>query len=178
MGDCAELYWDMENDPHFWDGYDEEDDEYDFKISTSNKKKNLMVFVDAESVSSSCAYNMQKEISKRGECFEVRYYALQKDESTKGWKEVGKQYNYKPILLRGLPEKNKIDKKIIKDIKKVLSENKSIDIFCIASRDGDYEELVNYLKTNHKRAVVFAPKQTSKRLINASSETVYIPRKK
>ena len=33
---------------------------------------------------------------------------------------------------------NKIDNKIIKDIRKIISTNKSIDIFCIASRDGDF----------------------------------------
>lgn len=57
------------------------------------------------------------------------------------------------------------------DAKKVLNENKSIDIFVIVSRDGDYTELVRFLRSNRKRVVILAPKNTSKKLKNASSES-------
>ena len=70
----------------------------------------------------------------------------------------------------GNPEHNKIDKKLIKDAKKILRDNKSIDIFCIASRDGDYTELVKLLRENRKRVVVLATKDTSQKLKNSASE--------
>ena len=59
-------------------------------------------------------------------------------------------------------------------MEKVLNENKSIDIFVIVSRDGDYTELVRFLRSNRKRVVILAPKNTSKKLKNASSESITI----
>lgn len=134
-------------------------------------KKNTMVFIDAENVSSAHAASIENEIWDIGNVAEVRYYAMQKDEATASWKSTTKEYGYKPILMAGEREKNKIDNKIIRDVKKTLNENKSIDIFVIVSRDGDYTELVRFLRSNKKRVVILAPKNTSKKLKNASSES-------
>lgn len=130
----------------------------------------MAVFIDAESVSSSHASNINGQIKQIGELFEARYYALQKDNGTSSWKQEAKKYGFKPILMAGAPEKNKIDNKIIKDAKKMLAQNKQIDIYCIASRDGDYTDLVKYLREHKKRVVVLATKQTSQRLKDASSD--------
>lgn len=94
----------------------------------------------------------------------------QKDSATANWRDVARQYRYKAILMSGERTKNKIDFKIIKDVKRVLFENKSIDIFCIVSRDGDYKELVKFLRDNKKRVVILGPKGISKKLENESSE--------
>lgn len=133
-------------------------------------KKNTMVFIDAENVAYSYASSIDNKIHDIGRVAEVRYYAMQKDPATAGWKTAIKKYGYKPILMAGEREKNKIDIKIICDAKKVLNENKSIDIFVIASRDGDYTELVSFLRDNRKRVVILAPKDISKKLKNAGSE--------
>lgn len=148
--------------------YGFDDDNYYDKPSS---KKNTMVFIDAENVSSAHAASIENEIWDIGNVAEVRYYAMQKDHATASWKSTIKEYGYKPILMAGEREKNKIDNKIIRDAKKVLNENKSIDIFVIVSRDGDYTELVKYLRSNRKRVVILAPKNTSKKLKNASSES-------
>lgn len=145
----------------------DDDDFYDEPSS----KKNTMVFIDAENVSSAHAASIENEIWDIGNVAEVRYYAMQNDQATASWKSTIKEYGYKPILMYGEREKNKIDNKIIRDAKKVLNENKSIDIFVIVSRDGDYTELVKYLRSNRKRVVILAPKNTSKKLKNASSES-------
>ena len=137
----------------------------------SSAKKNTMVFIDAENVSSTYAASIENEIWDIGNVAEVRYYAMQKDPATANWKPTIKEYGYKPILMAGKREKNKIDNKIIRDVKKVLNENKSIDIFVIVSRDGDYTELVRFLRSNRKRVVILASKNTSKKLKNASSES-------
>ena len=143
------------------------DDNYDDETSI---KKNTMVFIDAENVSCSYAESIEDEIWNIGEISEVRYYAMQKDLTTAGWKNCIKEYGYKPILMSGEREKNKIDNKIIHDAKKVLNVNKSIDIFVIVSRDGDYTELVKFLRNHKKRVVILAPTKTSKKLRNACSE--------
>lgn len=146
-------------------GFDD-DDYYD----EPSVKKNTMVFIDAENVSCSHVTNIENEIWDIGNVAEVRYYAMQKDPATAGWKDTIRRYGYKPILMAGEREKNKIDNKIIRDAKKVLNENKNINIFVIVSRDGDYTELVKFLRSNRKKVVILAPKNTSKKLKNASSE--------
>lgn len=142
----------------------------DYSNEPSLKKKNTMVFIDAENIPSTFATSIDKEIHTIGNVDEVRYYAMQKDPSTYGWKSSIKEYGYKQVLMAGERKKNKIDNKIIRDAKKILNNNKNIDIFVIASRDGDYTELVNFLRDNKKKVVIIAPKDTSKKLINASSE--------
>ena len=62
------------------------------------------------------------------------------------------------------------DDKIIEDIKSILESNKSIDIICIASRDGDYSEVAEYIRSKKKKVVILATKNTSQRLKNAASE--------
>lgn len=158
----------MERQQYGFDDDDYYDDDY---YDEPSAKKNTMVFIDAENVSSTHAASIENEIWDIGNVAEVRYYAMQKDPATANWKSTIKEYGYKPILMAGEREKNKIDNKIIRDAKKVLNENKSIDIFAIVSRDGDYTELVRFLRSNRKRVVILAPKNTSKKLKNASSES-------
>ena len=177
MGDDAELWMETGGDPtiliddRYEYGYDYYDDDYDIADDeVDHKKKNTMVFIDAESIGSSSCPRIIGQCKTIGELYEIRYYARQKDESTLEWKDVAKQYDIKPILLCGGPEHNKVDNKIIKDIKKVLKGNKSIDIFCIASRDGDFTSIVKELRESHKRVVVFATSNTSKKLKASASE--------
>ena len=159
-----------------WD-YIERQEMQQRKISNINKvkqtkKKNLVLFIDAESVSSNYAAKIMNRISKIGQLFEARYYALQKDDSTRFWKDQAKHHGIKPILMYGEPSKNKIDNKIIKDAKHMLKENKNIDIFCIATRDGDYSSLVSFLREQRKRVIILAPKNTSQKLKSVSSKSI------
>lgn len=168
MGDDAELWMESGGDPttlitddDWWDGEPEK---------SSIMKKNTMIFIDAESISANHCSKIIGQCKGVGEIYEARYYALQNDNSTVAWKSMAKQYSIKPILMYGAPEHNKIDNKIIKDIKRIVETNKSIDIFCIASRDGDYCEIVEYLRKRKKRVVILATKNTSKRLKGKASE--------
>ena len=151
------------------DDYDDEwdDEELDKPV---HRKLNTMVFIDAESVSASSCSRIIGQANSIGDIAEIRYYARQKDNSTAAWKDVARQYGIKPILMYGDPAKDKIDNKIKKDIRSVLQTNKSIDIFCIASRDGGYTDLVNELRNLRKRVVILATKDTSKRLKQSASE--------
>lgn len=170
MGDDAELWIESGGDPTTLIS----DDYWRYSQYKSNKplmkKKNTMVFIDAESVSANHCQGIIGQCKSIGEIFEMRYYALQKDSSTAAWKNVAKQYSIKPILMCGQAAHNKIDNKIIKDIKAILESNKSIDIFCIASRDGDYSEVAEYIRSKKKKVVILATKNTSQRLKNTASE--------
>ena len=133
-------------------------------------KKNTMVFIDAENIGSNSCKKIVGQSNSSGNISEMRYYARQNEASTNNWKDEAKKHNIKPILLCGGPEHNKVDNKIVKDIRKVLKTEKSIDIFCIATRDGDYASITKELREKHKRVVILAPKQTSKKLKACASE--------
>lgn len=108
-----------------------------------------MIFIDAES-NNHCSKIIGQGKSV-GVLYEARYYALQNDSGTEAWRSVAKQYSIKPILLY-MEDRNqiKVDCKIIKDIKYILEKNKSIDIFCIVSRDSDFSEIVQYIRAKNK----------------------------
>ncbi len=86
MGDDAELWIESGGDlttlipDYYWD------DEYDDYNDSSKRKKNTMVFIDAESVSADHCSGIMGQ-----------------------W----------PILMYGEPAHNKIDNKIVKDIRRV-----------------------------------------------------------
>ncbi|SDJ71197.1 NYN domain-containing protein [Lachnospiraceae bacterium G41] len=160
--------YDEEYDENYDDNYDEN---YDEEVNDSRfYKKNTMVFIDAESVAANRGTRIIGQCRNIGEIYEIRYYARQKDPSTEAWKDVAKEYGIKPILMCGEARHNKIDEKIIKDIYNVLENNKAIDIFCIASRDGDFSNIAKELRDRHKRVVVLATKNTSTRLKSQASE--------
>ena len=154
-----------------WDYIERMEEEKAQKTQKPRRKRNTMVFIDAENIACSYAGSIDRIIHEIGEVAEVRYYAMQKDPVTEGWKSTIGRYGYKPILMAPPREKNKIDDKIIRDAKKILDQNKSIDIFVIVSGDGDYTALVNFLRARGKRAVVLAARQISQRLKAVSSET-------
>ena len=141
------------------------------KANQQRNKKNTMVFIDAESVAANRCSNIIGQIRSVGEVAEIRYYARQKDPSTAAWKEEAKKYGIKAILMYGEPGPNKIDDKIVRDIYHILETNKSIDVFCIASRDGDFSGIVQDLReTYHKKVIVLATKNTSGLLKSWASE--------
>lgn len=128
-----------------------------------------MVFIDAENISADHCAKIVGQSTSIGEIAEIRYYARQNDPSTSAWKSSAKTYGIKPILLCGEAKHNKIDNKIIKDIRHVINTNKSIDVFCIASRDGDYTKIAQELRSIKKKVVVLATKNTSEKLKSVAS---------
>ena len=147
------------------------------KIHKPEKKKKhnnsvkTLVFIDAENISCSNADKIDRitsEISKRKE---VRYYAMQKDPATSGWKQTVNRNHFKPILMSGQREKNKIDNKIIRDVKKALANNE-VNNFIIVSKDGDYKEITSMIKACGKKITVIAPDDASKKLKNAGSKFI------
>ena len=169
MGDDAELWIESGGDPTTLipDWYDDYYEEYE---EPSKRKKNTMVFIDAESISADRCPGIIGQSQSIGEIYEIRYYARQNDPSTAAWKDYARDYGIKPILMYGGAEPNKIDNKIMKDIRHVVNANKSIDIFCIASRDGDYMAITQELRKLKKRVVILATKNTSEKLKSAASE--------
>ena len=81
MGDDAELYWEMEHNPYFWDEVESCSRNNSFTENKSKKKKktiqtksnstrkkvNAALFIDGENISSKKAEQIQKIANKQGE---------------------------------------------------------------------------------------------------------------
>lgn len=179
MGDDAELYWEMEHDPFFWNRVEEYNNP---KKSSSNskkkkwkkreKKKNTALFIDGENISHKKAESILSATQKQGELHSARVYGLQKDEHTKRWSEKAKEYEIEDIRLCGGPEKDKVDKKIQKDIRKEITEEKNVDIVCIATSDKGYVDTIRKLRKEGKRVVVIGDDKASDELRNVCNHFI------
>ena len=101
-------------------------------------------------------------------------YGLQKDARTKSWSDEAKDLGIKDIRLCGNPEKDKVDKKIQKDVRKEIKNNKSVDVVCIATSDKGYTGTVKELRRQGKRVVGIGEKKAPKELRDACSEFIEI----
>ena len=188
MGDDAELYWEMEHDPYVWDHVERHNESYSLPKKQNTKKKknaqmkskcgrkkvNTALFIDGENVSSKKAEQIQKIAGEQGVLGTKKVYGLQKDERTKAWSDEAKNLEIKDIRLCGNPEKDKVDKKIQKDVKNEIKYNKSVDVVCIATSDKGYTETVKELRRQGKRVVVIGEKKAPKELRDACSEFIEI----
>ena len=144
-------------------------------ISTKReKKRNTALFIDGENVSPKKVEKIKKAAQKVGVIDESKVYGLQKDEHTRGWSEKAKEEDIKDIRLSGGPDKDKVDKKIQKDAKKVIKNNKSIDVVCIATSDRGYVDTIKELRSQGKKVVVIGEEKAPEELRDACSEFIEI----
>ena len=179
MGDDAELYWEMEHDPFFWDRVERYNESYSVsqeskkktnqRKRTVGKKENVALYIDGENISSKKAKQIHKIASEQGVLGTENVYGLQKDARTRSWSDEAKNFVIKDIRLCGNPEKDKVDKKIQRDVKKEIKNNKSVDIVCIATSDKGFTETVKELRRQGKRVVGIGEKKAPKKLRDACS---------
>jgi len=71
--------------------------------------------------------------------------------------------------------KNSVDCKCMFDCMEVAKRKRSPDIFIFVTGDGDYAEIINFLKRNHKKTIVFARRGSeSKRLMGIADEFHFV----
>ena len=117
--------------------------------------KNVIAFIDAENIPSKCWDEMKQCISYLVDKCCKKVYALQKDAATMGWHEVAKTNDdVKEIRLSGGPAKNKVDKKIIRDIRRLIGSCTPTEtcVFIVSS-DSDYGVVVTELKEAGVRVI-------------------------
>lgn len=124
------------------------------------KKQNTAVFIDGENISHKKAEQIMEIATKQGSLYSARVYGLQKDEHTRKWSEMAKQLDIKDIRLCGKAEKDKVDRKIQKDIEKEINQAKNVDIVCIAASDNGYAEIAKRLRRQGKRVIVIGEEKT------------------
>ena len=110
--------------------------------------KNVFAYIDAENISSKFWDDIERYISCLVDKYSTTVYALQNDPATMGWHEVAKTNDdVKEIRLCGGPAKNKVDKKIIRDIRRLIGNCTPTEtcVFIVSS-DSDYRVAVRELK--------------------------------
>ena len=139
------------------------------------KKRNMLLVIDGENISSKKYSRIMKTVKKVGELEDSRVYGLQRDARTKGWSDEAKKDNIlKDIRLYGGPSKNKVDNKIKRDIRRSVINNKNIDIVVIVTSDGDYSDIVENTREKHKKVVVIGEKKAPKKLRDSCNMFVEI----
>ena len=125
------------------------------EIAVGNHGKNVFAFIDAENVPSKYWEQIECRMSCLVNQWKGKVYALQKDHATMGWHEVAKTNDYlKEIRLSGGPAKNKVDKKIIRDIRRLIGNCIPAEtcVFIVSS-DSDYRGVVAELKASGVRVI-------------------------
>ncbi len=134
------------------------------------KKKRVVVYIDAENISAKKVDEITAISQREGKMISTKVYRRKDDKYTKNWCNVRmKSELMKEIQLSGYPEKDKIDKRIIKDMKKDLMKNDSIDVVILVSSDHGYAETVKKITKTGKEVIV-AGKNISSRLKTAAGE--------
>lgn len=143
-------------------------------MSQMNKKKNTALFIDGENISCKKAEAIMDVVRQQGILFSNRVYGLQKDNSTRGWSAKAREYGITDIRLFGGPAKNKVDRKMQKDMKKEIAQYKNVDIVCMATSDKGYVEAIRQLRACGKRVVVIGEGKAPDQLRNAGSRFIEI----
>ena len=129
--------------------------ELEREITVGNHDKNVFAFIDAENVTSKYWEQIEYRMSCLVDNWSGKVYALQKDHATMSWHEVAKANDcLKEIRLSGGPAKNKVDKKIIGDIRRLIGNCVPAETcVIIVSSDSDYRVVVAELKEAGVRVI-------------------------
>lgn len=134
------------------------------------KKKKMGLYIDGENISAEKYPIICDYISQIGELYKAKVYARQKDVRTRKWSDLAKENeNLKDIRLYGPPGKNKVDKKIQRDIEYDVYADKNLDIIVIATSDHGFVSIVRKARESGKKVVVLGNRNTSKKLREACS---------
>lgn len=104
------------------------------------KKKNVVILVDGENISTKYAILIIELSSRLGLITESKVYHRRKDPRTSKWTVVARSHKFKDICLCGGPEKDKVDHKMQKDARKYMRKP-DVDVICIATSDGGFHFL-------------------------------------
>ncbi|WP_049895893.1 NYN domain-containing protein [Oribacterium sp. NK2B42] len=139
----------------------------------SGKKKNTALFIDGENISHKKEVDIIRYTHEQGTVDQAneKVYILQKDPSTAAW-SASSELNI--IRLFGAPEKDKVDKKMQRDMIHFLRNQPNVDIFCIATSDGGFADTIKELRQHGKRVVLICEEKAPVKLRKAASDTIVI----
>lgn len=135
------------------------------------KKKNMALFIDGENIPARTSQRLFSIVNRIGELDYAKVYGIQKDKSTQAWSQVASEIEgLKDVRLYGGPGRNKVDKKIQKDVSKEIITHKNIDIVVIATSDHGYVDSVKEMRSKGKKVIILGNRKTSNKLKKACNE--------
>ena len=146
--------------------------ELDRELIGSNGK-NVMVFVDGENIPAKYYDQIMAEVEWLVDRHQAKVYALQKDRATQKWHEVSQECGIKEIRLCGAPARNKVDKKIVKDMKAFACKNIPAEttLFLVTS-DTDFAMTVKELRKTGIKVIGIGETKSSMRLREAYNKFI------
>ena len=149
----------------------------------NNQKKFLIAFVDTENISPHGTSGLISLID-----YKYRNYGYAgiwcygigdcKSGSSLAWKKICNETSgfFKWKEVKGPREKNRVDEAIKKDIEMLLNnpKNDPLDLWIIATSDGDYESAVRHIKEKEHKVVIAYSGALSNKLKNICDEQYYL----
>ncbi len=118
-------------------------------------RKRVVAYIDSENISAKEYDVISAIINREGKLAHANVYGIKNDKCTKNWSDVAKnQRALKDIRLSGGPAKNKVDKRIIRDMYMELKNNDDIDVVVLVSSDHGYSQAVRDLKETGKEVII------------------------
>lgn len=134
------------------------------------KKKNMALFIDGENIPAKESQRLFTIVKGIGELDYAKVYGIQKDKSTRAWSQLALEIDeLKDIRLCGGSGRNKVDRKIQKDLPREILAHKNIDIIVIATSDHGYASSVRDMRGKGKKVVVIGNYKTSDKLKKSCS---------
>ncbi|MCR5487421.1 MAG: NYN domain-containing protein [Lachnospiraceae bacterium] len=122
--------------------------------------KKVAVYIDGENIPAKEASKIFYTAQRIGGMVSAKVYGIQKDPGTKGWsEEASRRAGLKDIRLCGGPGRNKVDKKIQKDIAK---DPDCADVIILATSDHGYAECVRDARNKGKKVIGIGRQKTKK----------------
>lgn len=131
---------------------------------------NVFVFIDGENIPAKYHDQIKSHIDWLVDQHNSKVYARQKDAATLKWHLVAQKNpdQLREIRLSGGPEKNKVDKKIIKDMKSVVRAcNPAETTIILVSSDSDFRSTVAQFKEQGIRVIGIGEEKAPDRLRSA-----------
>lgn len=129
------------------------------------KKKNMAIFIDGENFPAKKSKQLFAIVNEIGNLDYAKVYGIQKDKCTQAWSQLALGIEcLKDIRLCGGPGKNKIDRKIQKDISNEIEVHKNIDIVVIATSDHGYASSVKEMRAKGKKVIILGNRIISNKL--------------
>ncbi len=138
------------------------------------EEKKIALLIDADNVSAKYLDNIFTELSKYGKVTIRRMYGDWSEKRLKGWLQYSAKYSLVPVMqLNDTPGKNASDIGLIIETMDFLYTD-DVDIFCIASSDGDFNRLAKRIRESGKMIIGMGEKKTPEAFRNSCERFIFL----
>lgn len=139
------------------------------------KKEKFRVFYDCENISEKKYDVSMERLKKKGQVVSCKAYRIKNDKSTRAWTtRANKDKCLKEIRLSGGPEKNKVDSKIIKDIRREIRNISDDESIVIVSSDKDFSKIAKKIRASGGKVIGIGEAKASDKLRKSYDEFLEI----